>query len=134
MLGEVGQLFDAIEEEANAIGIPVVASAVDTHGNMVLLMRMTNAPVHSVHMATRKAFTAISMGVETASLTAQVQPGQPLFGLTAASGGQLVPFGGGNVVTLAGGERIGVGISGGTTEQDMEVLARSTEKLHVRMA
>lgn len=122
MLGELGSLFDQAEKRAEELEVAAVVAAVDPHGNLVLLMRMDGAPEFAVHMATRKAYTAISMGTETAALTPLVQPGQPLFGLIEASGGRLLPFGGGAAVTLKDGCSLGIGVSGGTTEQDVAVL------------
>ena len=122
MLGELGALFDQAEQHAEQLEVASVVSAVDPHGNLVMLMRMPGAPEFAIHMATRKAYTAISMGLETAALTPLVQPGQPLFGLIEASGGRLLPFGGGATITLADGTSLGIGVSGGTTEQDVAVL------------
>lgn len=125
MLGRLGRLFDAIEAEANGFGVAIVASAVDAHGNPMLTMRMPGAPVHSIDLARRKAFTAVDLGTDTLSLTAQAQPGGPLYGLTDATGGSLVMFGGGDVFELAPGIRVGVGISGAPTEQDVAILANA---------
>jgi uncharacterized protein GlcG (DUF336 family) len=128
MLGRLGQLFDAIEEEAKGFGVAVVASAVDQHGNTMLLMRMEGAPVHSIDLATRKAFTAVDLGTDTLSLTAQAQPGGPMYGLTEATGGSLVMFGGGDVFEIEPGVRIGVGISGAPTEQDVAIVRNAIER------
>ena len=129
MLGRLGQLFDEIEDEAKALDVAIVASAVDRHGNVMLLMRMEGAPVHSINLATRKAFTAVEMGSDTLSLAPQSQPGQPLYELTAATGGKLVMFGGGELFELAPGETIGVGISGASTEQDVAIARNAIENL-----
>lgn len=122
MLGELGSLFDQAEKRAEELEVACVVAAVDPHGNLVLLMRMEGAPEFAIHMATRKAYTAISMRLETAALAPLVQPGQQLFGLIEASGGRLLPFGGGAPVTLENGSSLGIGVSGGTTEQDVAVL------------
>jgi len=129
MLGRLGELFEAIEREAQQEGVAIVASAVDAHGNTALLMRMKGAPVHSIDLATRKAYTAVEMGADTASLSPQIQPGQPLYGLTEATGGKLVFFGGGDLFELAPGETVGVGISGASTEQDIAIARRAIERL-----
>jgi uncharacterized protein GlcG (DUF336 family) len=105
-----------------------VASAVDQHGNTMLLMRMEGAPVHSIDLATRKAFTAVDLGTDTLSLTAQAQPGGPMYGLTEATGGSLVMFGGGEVFEIEPGVRIGVGISGAPTEQDVAIVRNAIER------
>lgn len=129
MLGKLGQLFDAIEDEANRFGVAIVASAVDAHGNTLLLMRMEGAPIHSIDLATRKAFTAVDLGTDTLSLTPQAQPGGPLYGLTEATAGALVMFGGGEVFELAPGVKIGVGISGAPTEQDVAIVRNAIERV-----
>lgn len=122
MLSELGPLFGAAEKAARSLGISVAVAAVDFHGNTVLMLKMRGAPPFADHMATRKAYTAIAMDVDTDQLTSQIQPGAPLFGLIEASGGRLLPFGGGAVVDIGGGERLGFGVSGGTTDQDVAVL------------
>jgi uncharacterized protein GlcG (DUF336 family) len=129
MLGRVGRLFDLIEEEAEGFGVAIVAAAVDEHGNTVLLMRMKGAPVHSIEMATRKAFTAVELRTDTASLTEKMQPGGPMFGLTEATSGRLVGFGGGDVFEVAPGETIGVAISGAPTETDIAIITNALEKI-----
>ncbi len=129
MLRELSHLVSAAESAADTLGIGVAVAAVDLHGTTVLMTKMRSAPPFAPHMATQKAYTAISMGLDTSELTPQVQPGAPLFGLIEASGGRLLPFGGGGVIRLPDGERLGIGVSGGTTEQDMAVLASLRDAL-----
>lgn len=129
MLRDLGWLFSAAESAADTLGIGVAVAAVDVHGTTVLMMKMRAAPPFAPHMATQKAYTAIAMDVDTSELTSQVQPGGQLFGLIEASGGRLLPFGGGGVVRLPSGESLGIGVSGGTTEQDMTVLASLRDAL-----
>ena len=123
MLSELKTIAAYAEEEATSRGLAVVASIVDIHGNPALLHRMTGAPMHSLEMAFRKAYTAATFAVATDELTEKVQPGGPLFGLAVNSGSKLIGFGGGAPFTVYGGERFGLGISGGTTEEDMDIMA-----------
>lgn len=122
MLSELKAIAGYAEEEAARVGIAVVASVVDIHGNPALLHRMDGAPMHSLDMAFRKAYTAATFAVATEELTDQVQPGGPLFGLAVNSGSKLIAFGGGAHFTVSSGERFGLGISGGTTDEDIAVL------------
>lgn len=122
ILDQARRIAAEAAKAAKAKGKPVVVSVVDAHGNQVLLHRMDGAPLLSIDMAFRKAYTAVSFGASTESLMPKVQPGQPLYGLTASSGGRLVAFGGGAPVELPGGVKVGVGISGGTTDEDVEIL------------
>jgi uncharacterized protein GlcG (DUF336 family) len=110
---ELKRLSDVCEDVAERRGIPICVTVVDAHGHPVLLRR-------ALEMAERKAYTSVVMGMETNALSALVQPGQPLFTLTSSSS-RLVAFGGGSRVELDG-EAFGVGISGGTTQEDMEML------------
>jgi uncharacterized protein GlcG (DUF336 family) len=123
MLSELKTIAAYAEEEATSRGLAVVASVVDIHGNPALLHRMTGAPMHSLEMAFRKAYTAATFAVATHELTEKVKPGGPLFGLAVNSGSKLIGFGGGAPFTVSGGERFGLGISGGTTEEDMDIMA-----------
>lgn len=125
MIEEAQKIAAAAETAAKEAGLSIVVSIVDTHGNQVLLHRMDGAPLHSLDMAFRKAYTAASFDVATEELTDQVQPGQPLYGLAVNSGSKLIAFGGGAPVSLTGGEKVGVGISGGTTQEDIDILRKA---------
>lgn len=122
MFKDVQRIAEAAETAAEKLGVRAVVSVVDVHGNPVLLHRMDGAPLHSLEMAFRKAYTAASFDVETETLTDRVQPGQPLYGLAVNSASKLIAFGGGAPVTLKTGERVGVGVSGGTTEEDIDIV------------
>jgi len=111
----------AIRESAREMGVPVTACVVDSTGALVLLERMDRAIPVSVDMAQRKAVTAALMGQPTGELAALVQPGQPLFGLTHVAAGRFVAFGGGVPMTHEGALVGGVGVSGGSIEQDAQL-------------
>jgi uncharacterized protein GlcG (DUF336 family) len=125
MIEEAQKIAAAAETAAQKAGLSIVVSIVDTHGNPVLLHRMDGAPLHSLDMAFRKAYTAASFDVATEELTDQVQPGQPLYGLAVNSGSKLIAFGGGAPTRLKDGENVGVGISGGTTQEDIDILKKA---------
>jgi uncharacterized protein GlcG (DUF336 family) len=111
---------DIAEDVATKRGLRICVTVVDAHGHHVLVHRMPGSPHLALEMAERKAYTSVVMGCETNALAAQIQPGQPLYSLTSSSN-RLVAFGGGTRVEL-GGDAFGVGISGGTTQDDMEML------------
>lgn len=125
MFDEILSLATIAEREAAGIGVHVVVSVVDVHGNPRLLHRTDGAPMHSIEMAFRKAYTAATFNVPTASLTEDVRPTGPLYGLAVNSGSKLIAFGGGAPFATSDGERFGLGISGGTTEEDIEILERA---------
>lgn len=114
-------LAERTEAGARERGIAVTVTIIDTHGNLVLKHRMTGAPFHSLDLSERKAYTAAAMGFPTTELVPLVQPGQRLFSMMGASGGKYVALGGGVPIKDEGILIAGLGISGGTTAQDIEL-------------
>jgi uncharacterized protein GlcG (DUF336 family) len=113
---------DRVEAEATEVKVPVAVCVIDIHGNVVLTHRMGGAPAFSLELAERKAYTSALIRMRTADLLPLVQPGQPLYPLLAVSGGRYSAMGGG-VPLLNGGDVVaGVGVSGGTTEQDVAIV------------
>lgn len=111
-----------IEAEASRLEVPVAVTVVDIHGNVVLEHRMSGAPAFSIDLSERKAYTSALIGMRTSELLPMVQPGQALFPLMAASGGRYLAMGGGAPLASDGGLVAGVGVSGGTVEQDVAIL------------
>jgi uncharacterized protein GlcG (DUF336 family) len=132
MFTELKYIAQLAEEAAINMGLGVVVSIVDIHGNAALLHRMDKAPMHSLEMAFRKAYTAATFNVATEDLTEKVQPNAPLFGLAVNSGSKLIGFGGGAPFVVSSGERFGIGISGGTTEEDIDIMRAAVTAFNKR--
>jgi uncharacterized protein GlcG (DUF336 family) len=113
---------DRVEAEASAAEVPVAVTVIDRHGNVVLQHRMTGAPVFSIEISERKAYTSALVGIRTADILPMVQPGQPLYSLTSLSGGRYCAIGGGVPLTDEGEVIAGVGVSGGTAEEDVAIV------------
>jgi uncharacterized protein GlcG (DUF336 family) len=113
---------DRIEAAAAAAKVPVAVCVIDPHGNIVLKHRMNGAPAFSIDLAERKAYTSALVGMRTADLLPMTQPGQPLFPLMGVSGGRYCAMGGGAPLTSDGQLVAGVGLSGGTVDQDVAIL------------
>jgi len=102
--------------------VPVAVCVIDIHGNIILKHRMSGAPAFSIELSERKAYTSALVGLRTADLSPLVQPGQELFPLMGLSGGRFCSMGGGAPLTSEGQLVAGVGVSGGTVEQDVNIL------------
>jgi uncharacterized protein GlcG (DUF336 family) len=109
---------------ATELGALVSAAVVDAGGHLVHFQRMDRAEIAGPTLAVDKAFTAVAHRIATADLTALAASGGPLAGLQANGGGRYVVFGGGlpcwsvdqpESAVVVGG----IGVSGGTTEQDV---------------
>lgn len=115
--------------EAKQIGIPIVFALVDAHGNTILSYRMPHALLVSSELALKKAYTAVALKMATHELHNLVQPGQPLFQIEASCSDQLVSFGGGYPIFVDGKIIGGIGISGGSVEEDMQIAQAALKGL-----
>ena len=113
---------DRVEAEAAHVEVPVAVCVIDIHGNIVLTHRMGGAPAFSLEIAERKAYTSALVRVRTADLLPMVQPGQPLYPLTMLAGGRYTAMGGGVPLSDEGEVVAGVGVSGGTVDQDVAIV------------
>ncbi len=122
LLALAKDLADRVEAEATKARVPVSVCVMDIHGNIVLLHRMNGALAFSMEISERKAYTSALVGIRTAELLPMTQPGQPLFPLATVSGGKYCAMGGGVPVKTEGAVIAGIGVSGGTVEQDTSIV------------
>jgi uncharacterized protein GlcG (DUF336 family) len=113
---------ERVEAQAVQAKVPVAVCVIDVHGNIVLQHRMPGAPLFSLELSERKAYTSALVRLRTADLVSLVQPGQPLYPLLMVAGGRYSAMGGGLPLTNEGEVIAGIGVSGGTTEQDIEIV------------
>jgi uncharacterized protein GlcG (DUF336 family) len=122
-------IADRVEAQAVRIRTPVAVCVMDIHGNIVLKHRMNGAPAFSIEISERKAYTSALVGLRTAELSPLVQPGQDLFALIGLSGGRFCSMGGGAPLTSDGQLVAGVGVSGGSVEQDVSILEAALREI-----
>ena len=120
---------DHVEAEAARAKVPVAVCVIDIHGNIILTHRMSGAPAFAVEIAERKAYTSALVQMRTADLLPLVQPGQPLYSLSMVSGGKYCAMGGG--VPLSREDKVvaGVGVSGGTVDQDVAIVEAALKQI-----
>jgi len=107
--------------EAGRLGIRINAAVTDPSGTLMAFLRMPGAFVHSAQIAVDKACTAAGFGFATSKWGAVVG-GDALLAAGLAKQPRMAMFGGGLPID-EGGQRIGgIGVSGGSAEQD-EVCA-----------
>jgi uncharacterized protein GlcG (DUF336 family) len=122
ILTKAKELAARVEAEATKAKVPVAVCVIDVHGNLVLQYRMNGAPLFALEISERKAYTAALVRVRTADLLALVQPGQSLYVLPSVAGGRFCPMGGGVPLTEDGKVYAGIGVSGGTAEEDVAIV------------
>jgi uncharacterized protein GlcG (DUF336 family) len=123
-LDQATAIVQACQAEAQSIGQPMNIAVVDDGANLVAFASMDGTKLIGVDIAQRKALTAVYFQMDTKDLAPLVQPGQPLYGIESTSGGRLVVFGGGVLLTTSDGSVAGgVGVSAGSVDEDHQVAA-----------
>ncbi|MBU5480512.1 cob(I)yrinic acid a,c-diamide adenosyltransferase [Blautia sp. MSJ-19] len=117
-LASAKRLIDKIEQEAERRGKKAVIAVCGPDGNPIAVHVMDGAFLVSFDVATKKAYTSVAVKMSTKELSVLAQPGGTFYGVDKMDGGKIVIFGGG--VPLKVGDTIigGLGISGGTGEED----------------
>lgn len=113
--------------KADEMGVPIVFAAVDEGGNTILLHRQPDSLLVSLDLAVGKAFTATALKQSTAGLKPLAVEDGPLFGIEASNQGRIVLFGGGEPVFVDGRIAGGIGVSGGTVEEDIEIVTHALQ-------
>ncbi len=118
-LSQARILSEQIREKATQMGVNAVVAVSNNAGQPVLVECMDNSLIASYDIAVNKAFTVVSLKMSTSSLKPLSQPGGSLYGIQFTNNGKIVIFGGGEPLCNANGDIIGgLGVSGGTEEQD----------------
>jgi uncharacterized protein GlcG (DUF336 family) len=119
MLADARAILDRALAHAGELGVPMTIAIVDGGGNLVALQRMDGAGFATPEVAWGKAWTAAGFAVPTAALEGRFGAAIPFSAaVSVATHGRFTPRQGG--LPLAGGG--GVGASGGTGEQDEDVV------------
>ena len=109
---------------AEALGQRVNVALVDSSGVLAAFLRMPGAPLHSVQIAIDKAYTAVSFGLATSRWAGVLQAHSAAVREGIVLQPRFVAFGGGLPVVEEGQRLGGIGVSGGSEEQD-EAVARA---------
>ena len=109
------KLASAVELAAKEIGVTVVTAVVNEGANLVCLEAMDNSYIASIKASQDKAYTAAALKMPT-SKALEESRGGALDGLTNGNG--LLLLAGGEPLFVNGILMGGIGVSGGTKEQD----------------
>ncbi|WP_371860554.1 GlcG/HbpS family heme-binding protein [Paenibacillus chibensis] len=114
-------LLEVAEKKAKDMGLAENIAIVDDGANLVAFHRMDHARIGGIDIAQNKAWTSVALQMPTSNLSEAAQPGHPSFGINTTNHGRVVILGGG--IPLRIGDVIvgGIGVSGGTSQQDIEV-------------
>ena len=117
-LDDAKYLAARIEQRAGEMGVNAVVAIADEGGSLKLCECMDGAYLASRDIAINKAYTSVALKMSTKKLSALAAPGGSLYGIQHTNGGRIVIFGGGDVLETGGRILGGLGVSGGSEEQD----------------
>lgn len=127
-------ILAAAEVKARELGVKSNIAVVDDGGHLIAFERMEGARPASAYTAMTKAATAATFRQSTGPLPPGSPHPDPLLNISlqnaaAASGGKLTTLFGGEPVKLDGQVIGGVGVGGGTGEQDAQVARAGIQAL-----
>lgn len=108
----------AVEKKAEEAGKKVVIAILDEGANLMLLHSMPDSYIASRQIAQDKAYTAVSLKMPTHIALAESRGGA-LDGLSATDSNHLMLLGGGEPLIINGKVVGGLGVSGGTADEDI---------------
>ena len=112
-------VISAVEARAKEQGKHAVIAVCNPEGNPIAVHVMDGAFLVSYEVAVKKAYTSVAVKMSTMELSALCQPGGTFYGLQALD--KVITFGGGIPLYHDGVIVGGLGVSGGTGEEDHDL-------------
>lgn len=112
------KMIEKIEEESLKVGLASVIAICGPDGNPIAVHVMDGALLASYDIAIKKAYTSVAVKMSTKELGKLAMPGQIFYGIDRADNGRMIIFGGGVPLKLDDKIIGGLGVSGGTSDQD----------------
>ena len=122
-------LMKAAKAAARERGVAISVAVVDQGGQLVAFERMDGADLVTISLAQDKAWTALVNRMPTRDLGPLVQPGAEFYGYESIGRGRTITFAGGMPIERDGVLVGGVGVSGGSVEQDQEIVGAALAAL-----
>ena len=122
-LAQAKRLIQRVEQKAAQMGVKAVVAVSNTAARPVAIECMDDSYIASYDVALNKAYTVVALKMSTIKLKEMSNPGQSLYGIQFTNGGQIVIFGGGDPLVYNGKIIGGLGVSGGSEEQDTQLSA-----------
>ena len=120
-LKDAQTVIAAAEKQADEMGQPVNIAVVDAGGNLVAHVRQDGAWIGSVDISIKKAWTSRAFDIHTKDLGDNAQPHQQFYGIHGTNDGKVIIFAGGIPLRRDGAVVGGLGVSGGSGEQDQTI-------------
>ena len=121
-------MVEGARGRAEELGVPMVIVIVDESGELKAFARMDGAGVASIDLATGKAYTAAAFRSPTSALAERLG-GDPARIASFTAMPNVVLLGGGLPIRVEDSVIGGIGVGGGSPEQDEEVAQAGIDAL-----
>ncbi|MEO0384332.1 MAG: heme-binding protein [Pseudomonadota bacterium] len=128
---EALQLAQFAQDLSHATGVAQNIAVVDHSGALLVFIRMDGAKLIAGPIAINKAFTAATAQARTADIAPKTLPGEPGFMIQLQQNGRFTTLGGGVPLLMEDAVVGGLGISGGSVAQDIEIADAAAKKLEL---
>lgn len=108
--------------KARELRVAISVAVVDSGGQLVAFERMDAADLVTIGLAQDKAWTALMNRMPTRDLAPLVQPGAEFYGYESIGRGRTIVFAGGMPLLRDGILVGGVGVSGGSVDEDQRIV------------
>ena len=119
-------ISEAADKARKESGVDISLAIADRSGYLRYFIRFGDAIIPSIEISHNKAYTAAVLGQSTRDFGKIAQPDGPAFGINVTHP-KLVIFGGGFPLQIDGEVVGGLGVSGGSVEEDEAVAASALE-------
>lgn len=116
-------LAEKVEAKARELGVNAIVAIADEGGNLKLCECMDDSYLASRDIAINKAYTSVALKMSTKTLADLAAPGGSLYGIQFTNNNRIVIFGGGDTLEINGKILGGIGVSGGSAEDDTALSA-----------
>lgn len=126
------RILQAAVRKAQTMGIPMSIAVVDEGGHLLGFARTDEGKIHNIRIAHVKARAAASNRMATGKISSSGQPVDDHMAIAlplAAGTDMYLTFKGGLPIAIEGHCVGGVGVSGGTGDQDAEVAKAGIDGL-----
>lgn len=119
---------EAAVEKARQLDILINVEVVDSAGLPVAFLRMPGAFIHSIDIAKDKAYSAVSFGIPTSEWES-IFAEDKMLKIGMPNRERLVVFGGGVPIRVNNILIGGIGVSGGSAEEDIQCAQYGIEAI-----
>ncbi len=113
------QMAEAALKKAKEFGKPISVGIVDSGGYLVCFKRSDKGKIGNISIAVDKAWTAVAFQGDTEIYQQKTQPSEPAFPLHFTNECRPVFIRGGLLIKINGEIMGGIGVSGGSGEEDV---------------